>query len=93
MIQILSLRPPTTSLSDNQHCYFKGSYGSRNTSRYISLSFRCPSLLVDWIGFPNTFHLLSILCYMAWTPPFLAFTVRGSQAQIVVSFVLASTRF
>jgi hypothetical protein len=76
-----------TALSDSQHCYAKGSYGSRTTSRYLSLSFRCPYLLADWTGCPDTVHIFSILCSMGWECPFLDFVVRGSQAQIVASFV------
>jgi hypothetical protein len=75
------------TLSDNQQCYAKGSYGSHTTSWYLSLSFHCPSLLVAWNGFPDTIHILSALCSVGWGSPFLAFVVRGSQAQIVASFV------
>jgi hypothetical protein len=76
-----------TALSDNQQCYAKGSYGSHTTSRYLSLSFQCPSFLVAWTGCPDTVHLFSVLCSVGWGHPFLAFVVRGSQAQIVASFV------
>jgi hypothetical protein len=54
---------------------------------YLSLSFRCPSLLVAWTGCPDTVHIFSVLCSVGWGHPFLAFVVRGSQAQIVASFV------
>jgi hypothetical protein len=57
LIQRLSLWPPMTALSGSQHCYAKGSYGSHTTSRYLSLSFRCPSLFTAWTGFPNIVHL------------------------------------
>jgi hypothetical protein len=87
LIQRLSLRPPMTALSDSQQFYAKGSYGSRTTSQYLSLSFRCPSLLVASTGCPDTVHIFSILCSMGWGRPFLAFVVRGSQAQIAASFV------
>jgi hypothetical protein len=40
----------SSALSNNQQCYAKGSYGSRTTSRYLSLSFRCPSFLAAWTG-------------------------------------------
>jgi hypothetical protein len=76
-----------TALSDNQQCYAKGSYGSRTTSRYLSLSFWCPYLLVAWTDCPDTVHLCSILCFVGSGLPFLAFVVRGSQAQIAASFV------
>jgi hypothetical protein len=87
LIQRLSLRPPTTALSDSQQCYAKGSYGSCTTSQYLSLSFWCPSFLVAWTGCPDTVHIFSVLCSMGWGRPFLAFVVRGSQAQIAMSFV------
>ena len=77
------------ALRRNQQCYAKGSYGSCTTSWYISLSFRCPSLLTAWTSCPDTVHLCSVLCSMGWGCPFLAFVVRGSQAQIVASFVWA----
>jgi hypothetical protein len=83
----ISLRPPTTALSNSQQCYVKGSYESRTTSRYLSLSFRCPSLLAACIGCLDTIHIFSILCSVGWGHPFLSFFVRGSQAQIAVSFV------
>jgi hypothetical protein len=83
MIKRISLHPLVTALSGIQQCYSKGSYGSRTTSGYLSLSFRCPSLLADWIGCPDTVHL----CSVGWGRPFLDFFVRGSKAQIVVSFV------
>jgi hypothetical protein len=87
LIQRLSLQPPATALSGSQQCYAKGSYGSRTTSRYLSLSFWCPSLLVAWTGYPDTIHLFSVLFSMGLGRPFLAFVVRGSQAQITASFV------
>jgi hypothetical protein len=87
LIQRLSLRPPATALSGSQQCYAKGSYGSRTTSRYLSLSFQCPSLLAAWTGCPDTFHLCFVLYSVGWGRPFLAFVVRGSQAQIAASFV------
>jgi hypothetical protein len=76
-----------TALSDNQQCYAKGSYGSRTTSRYISLSFWCPYLLAAWTDFTDTVHIFFVLFSMGWGFPFLNFVVRGSQAQIVASFV------
>jgi hypothetical protein len=76
-----------TSLSDGQHYYAKGSYGSRTTSWCLSLSFWCPSFLTSWIGCPDTDHLFSVICFVGWGHPFLDFGVRGSQAQIVMSFV------
>jgi hypothetical protein len=82
MIQRLSLQPRATVLSDSRQCYAKGSYGSHTTSQYLSLSFRCPSLLTDQTGCPDTVHLCYVLCYVGWGHPFLAFAVRGSQAQI-----------
>jgi hypothetical protein len=87
LFQRLSLRPPVTALSGSQQCYAKGSYGSQPTSQYLSLTFRCTSLLAAWTGFPDTVHLFSILCLGGWVYPFLAFFVRDSQEQIVVSFV------
>jgi hypothetical protein len=71
----------------SQQCYAKGSYGSRTTSRYHSLSLWCPSLLVAWTGCPNIIHIFFVLCSMGWGHPFLDFDVRGSQTQIVMSFV------
>ena len=82
-----------TTLSDNQQCYAKGSYGSHTTSRYLSLSFWCPSLPSSWTSCLDTVHILFVLFYVGWGIPFLAFAVRGSQAQISVSFVWASARF
>jgi hypothetical protein len=76
-----------TALSGSEKCHAKGSYGSHTTSQYLSLSFRCPSLLAAWTGCPDTIHIFSVLYSMGWGHPFLAFVVRGSQAQIVVSFV------
>jgi hypothetical protein len=64
-----------------------GSYGSRTTSWYLSLSFQCPSLLASWIGSLDIVHIFSVLCSMGWGCPFLAFVVRGSQAQIATSFI------
>jgi hypothetical protein len=87
LIQRLSLHPPAIALSDNQECCAKGSYGSRTTSWYLSLSFWCPSLLAAWTSFPDIVHLLSFLFYVGWGCPFLAFAVRGSHDQIGVSFV------
>jgi hypothetical protein len=87
LIHSLSPHPQTTSLSGNQQCYSMGSYGSRTTSRCLCLSFRCPSLLAAWNGFHETFHIFFVLCYAGCGFPFLAFAVRGSQAQIAVSFV------
>jgi hypothetical protein len=75
-----------TALSGSKQCYAKGSYGSHTNSQYLSLSFQCP-LLVAWTGCPDTVHIFYVLCSMGWGRPFLAFFVRGSQAQIVVSFV------
>jgi hypothetical protein len=43
--------------------------------------------LVAWTSFLDTVHLFSVLCYVGWVCPFLAFVVRGSQAQMVTSFV------
>jgi hypothetical protein len=71
-----------TALSGSQQCYAKGSYGSHTTSRYLSLSLQCPYLLVAWNACPDTVHIFSILCSVGWGHPFLAFVVRGSQAQI-----------
>jgi hypothetical protein len=76
-----------TALRGSQQCYAKGSYGNRTTSWYISLSFRCPSFLMAWTDFPDTVHLFFVLYSMGWGRPFLDFVVRGSQAQIVASFV------
>jgi hypothetical protein len=87
LIQRLSLRPPTTALSGSQQFYAKGSYGSRTTNQYISLSFWCPSLLTAWTGCHDIVHIFSVLCSMGWGYPFLDFVLRGSQAQIVASFV------
>jgi hypothetical protein len=53
-------------------------YGSCTTSRYPSLSFQCPSLLVAWTGCPDTIHIFSVLCFVGWGHPFLVFVVRGS---------------
>jgi hypothetical protein len=60
-----------TALSGSQQCYAKGSYGSRTTSRYLSLSFRCPSWLAAWAGCPNTVHIFFILFSVGWGHPFL----------------------
>jgi hypothetical protein len=49
--------------------------------------FSMSSLLVAWIGCPNTIHIFSVLCSMGWSRPFLASSVRGSQAQISAYFV------
>jgi hypothetical protein len=49
--------------------------------------FRCPSLLVACTGCLDTVHIFSVLCSVGWGRPFLAFVVRGSQAQIAASFV------
>jgi hypothetical protein len=87
LIQRLSLQPPAIALSVSQQCYAKGSYGSHTTSRYLSLSFWCPSLLAAWNGCPDTIHFFSILFLVGWGHPFLDFVVRGSQAQIFASFV------
>jgi hypothetical protein len=78
LIQRLSLQSAATALIENQQCYAKGSYGSRTTSWYPSLSFRCPSFLAAWNGFPNIFHLFSVLCSVGWGHSFLVFAVRGS---------------
>jgi hypothetical protein len=75
------------ALGESQQCYAKGSYGSCTTSQCLSLSFWCLSLLVSWAGCPDTVHICSILCSVGWGRPFLVVVVRGSQAQIVVSFV------
>jgi hypothetical protein len=76
-----------TILIDSQQCYAKGSYGSRTTSWYLSLSFWCPSLLAAWTGCLDTVHIFSVLFSVGWGCPFLDFFVRGSQAQITASFV------
>jgi hypothetical protein len=55
-------------------------------SHHFPVSFRCP-LLVACTSCPDTIHLCSILCLVGWGHPFLDFIVRGSQAQIVASFV------
>jgi hypothetical protein len=68
-----------TALSDNQRCYAKGSYGSRTTLGTFWLAV--------WIGCPDTIHLFSVLCFVGLGHPLLAFIVRGSQAQIVTSFI------
>jgi hypothetical protein len=79
LIQRLSLEPPMTTLTDNQHCYAKGSYGSHTTFGTFWLA--------AWIGCPDTIHFFSVLCFVGLGHPFLAFIVMGSQAQIVMSFV------
>jgi hypothetical protein len=76
-----------TALRGNQQGYARGSYGSSTTSRYISFSFWCPSLLATWTGCPEAVLLFFILCSAGWGHPLLDFAVRDSQAQIVASFV------
>jgi hypothetical protein len=76
-----------TSLNNSQQCYAKGSDGSRTTSRYLSLSFQCPSFLAAWTSCLDTINICSILCSMGWGRPLLPFVVRGSQEQIATSFV------
>jgi hypothetical protein len=87
MIQRFSPQPPMTALSENQQCYARGSYGSRTTSRYLSVSFRFPSLLAAWTGCPKVVCLFSFLFSMGWGRSFLAFSLRVSQAQIAAYFV------
>ena len=93
LIERSSPQPPVVSSSNIQQFYARGPYWSRTTSRYPSLSFWCPSLLVAWTGCPDTIHIFSVLYYVGWGRPFLDFVVRGSQAQIVASFVWASAWF
>jgi hypothetical protein len=40
---------------------------------------------LDWLS--DTIHIFFVLCSVGWGHPFLDFVVRGSQAQIVASFV------
>jgi hypothetical protein len=75
-----------TTLSGIQQCYAKGSYGSHTTSRYLCLYLWCPYFLVAWIGCTNSFHSLFSLFSMGWGYPFLDFVVKGSRAQISMSF-------
>jgi hypothetical protein len=71
----------------------QGLLGSHTISRYLFLSFRCPCFLAACTSCPEVVRLCSVLFSMGWGHPFLDFFVRGSQDQIVSSFVLASARF
>jgi hypothetical protein len=82
-----------TSLINNQHCYAKGSYGRRTTSRCPYSYFHCPSVFVSYNGFPQDFHIFSALCYTGWGCLFPASIVRGSQTQTAAYFFYAFPRF
>jgi hypothetical protein len=52
----------------------------------IFMSFRCPSFLAALTSCPEVVYICFFLCSLGLGFPFLAFSMRGSQAQIVVSF-------